>query len=101
MRACNTIPARLHKFGIIRHTNPIFFLTTPLTQLDDPMKVIAVPLFLAVISAMPTQAAPVPLAGNAPVPLNRLRVNNPAVLPMTGTWSIGWSGLMRNLSDIL
>jgi beta-galactosidase len=30
-------------------------------------------------------SAPVPL-GDAPVPVDRLRVNNPAVLPMTGVW---------------
>lgn len=31
-------------------------------------------------------AASVPVAGRAPVPVDRLRVANPAVLPMTGTW---------------
>ena len=31
-------------------------------------------------------AAPVPVAGRAPVRVDRLRVGNPAVLPMTGTW---------------
>ena len=31
-------------------------------------------------------AAPVPIAGSGPVPVDRLRVDNPAVLPMTGTW---------------
>jgi beta-galactosidase len=31
-------------------------------------------------------AASVPVAGRAPVPVDRLRVGNPAVLPMTGTW---------------
>jgi len=31
-------------------------------------------------------AASVPVAGHAPVPVDRLRVGNPAVLPMTGTW---------------
>ena len=31
-------------------------------------------------------AAPVPVNGRAPVPVDRLRVENPAVLPMTGTW---------------
>ena len=36
--------------------------------------------------ASPLLAAPVPLNGTAPVPLDRLRVNNPAVLPMTGAW---------------
>ena len=41
---------------------------------------------LAVCMASPLRSAPVPLNGTAPVPLDRLRVNNPAVLPMTGTW---------------
>ncbi|MGA2275675.1 MAG: glycoside hydrolase family 2 TIM barrel-domain containing protein [Bryobacteraceae bacterium] len=31
-------------------------------------------------------AAPVPVAGHRPVPVDRLRVGNPAVLFMTGTW---------------
>ena len=31
-------------------------------------------------------AAPVPVPGDAPVPVNRLRLGNPAVLAMTGTW---------------
>jgi beta-galactosidase len=31
-------------------------------------------------------AAPVPVAGDAPVAVDRLRPGNPAVLPMTGTW---------------
>jgi beta-galactosidase len=31
-------------------------------------------------------AAPVPVPGNAPVPVDRLRPGNLAVLPMTGTW---------------
>ena len=31
-------------------------------------------------------AAPVPVAGDAPVAVERLRPDNPAVLPMTGTW---------------
>jgi len=31
-------------------------------------------------------AAPVPVAGRAPVPVDRVRAGNPAVLPMTGTW---------------
>jgi beta-galactosidase len=43
-------------------------------------------LVLALSAESPLFAAPVPLNGNAPVPLDRLRVNNPAVLPMTGTW---------------
>ena len=43
-------------------------------------------LFLVVCAALRTPAAPVPLAGNAPVPLNQLRPGNPSVLSMTGTW---------------
>ena len=31
-------------------------------------------------------AAPVPLAGKAPVAVEKLRVDNPAIFPMTGTW---------------
>jgi beta-galactosidase len=31
-------------------------------------------------------AVPVPLAGDAPVAVERLRLGNPAVLPLTGTW---------------
>ena len=31
-------------------------------------------------------AAPVPVAGDAPVPVDHVRPGNPAVLPMTGTW---------------
>ena len=31
-------------------------------------------------------AAPVPIAGRAPVPVDRVRVGNPAVFPMAGTW---------------
>ena len=31
-------------------------------------------------------AAPVPVPGDAPVPVDRLRLGNPAVLAMTGTW---------------
>jgi beta-galactosidase len=38
-----------------------------------------------VFTAM-ASAAPVPISGVAPVPVDQLRVNNPAVLPMTGTW---------------
>ncbi len=43
-------------------------------------------LFLAVFAVLRTPAAPVPLAGNAPVPVDQLRPGNPAVLSMTGTW---------------
>ena len=48
-------------------------------------------LFLAfVLSASilaPTAfAVPVPVPGDAPVPVDRLRLGNPAVLAMTGTW---------------
>ena len=31
-------------------------------------------------------AVPIPVAGDAPVPVEHLRPGNPAVLPMTGTW---------------
>ena len=31
-------------------------------------------------------AAPVPLTRNAPAPLDKIRVGNPSVLPMTGAW---------------
>ena len=43
-----------------------------------------IPLVLALTSW--AFAAPVPIAGRAPVPVDRLRVGNPAVFPMTGTW---------------
>jgi beta-galactosidase len=43
-------------------------------------------LLLAIAVKSPLLAAPVPLNGTTPVPLDRLRVNNPAVLPMTGIW---------------
>ena len=43
-----------------------------------------IPLILALVSWV--NAAPVPIAGDGPVPVERLRVGNPAVLPMTGTW---------------
>ena len=41
---------------------------------------------LAASFSLRVSAAPVPLSGNVPVPLDRLRPGNPAVLPMTGTW---------------
>jgi beta-galactosidase len=41
---------------------------------------------LAVSFSLHAFAAPVPLSGNVPVPLDRLRPGNPAVLSMTGTW---------------
>ncbi len=47
-------------------------------------------LFLAFILstslAAPAFAAPVPVPGDMPVPVDRLRLGNPAVLAMTGTW---------------
>ena len=42
-------------------------------------------LAIAALSAS-VFAAPVPVAGDAPVPVERLRPGNPAVFPMTGTW---------------
>ena len=36
--------------------------------------------------ASPVSAAPVPVPGDAPVAVDRLRLGNPAVLAMTGTW---------------
>jgi beta-galactosidase len=47
---------------------------------------ILITLALAATLTLRTFAAPVPLAGNAPVSLDKLRPGNPAVLPMTGTW---------------
>jgi beta-galactosidase len=41
---------------------------------------------LAVSFSLRASAAPVPLSGNVPVPVDRLRPGNPAVLSMTGTW---------------
>ena len=43
-----------------------------------------IPLVLTLSSV--AFAAPVPIPGHAPVPVARLRVGNPAVFPMTGTW---------------
>ena len=44
-------------------------------------------LTIAVLSLpVSALAAPVPVAGDAPVPVYRLRPGNPAVFPMTGTW---------------
>ena len=45
---------------------------------------VLIPLGLALSSW--AFAAPVPVPGDAPVPVDRLRPGNPAVLPMTGTW---------------
>ena len=48
------------------------------------------PIFLFAIflaaGALPALAAPVPLAGDVPVPVEKVRPGNPAVVPMTGTW---------------
>jgi len=47
-------------------------------------------LLIPVIAALSVSAslfaAPVPVPGDAPVPVERLRPGNPAVFPMTGTW---------------
>jgi beta-galactosidase len=43
-----------------------------------------IPFVLALSAA--AFAAPVPVPGRAPVAVDRLRVGNPAVFPMTGTW---------------
>ena len=43
-------------------------------------------MFLAVITISRTIAAPVPLAGEVPVPVDQLRPGNSSVLSMTGTW---------------
>jgi beta-galactosidase len=43
-------------------------------------------LFLTIFTVLRTPAAPVPLAGNAPVPVDQLHPGNPSVLSMTGTW---------------
>jgi len=43
-----------------------------------------IPCLLALSSC--ALAASVPVVGRAPVPVDRLRAANPAVLPMTGTW---------------
>jgi beta-galactosidase/beta-glucuronidase len=44
-------------------------------------------LILVFVLALPAaHGAPVPLAGTAPVPVDKLRPGNPAVLSMTGTW---------------
>ena len=43
-------------------------------------------LVAALASSVAVFAAPVPVAGDAPVPVDRLRPGNPGVFPMTGTW---------------
>ncbi len=43
-------------------------------------------IFCASMVAPAAFAAPVPVPGDAPVAVERLRPNNPAVIPMTGTW---------------
>jgi beta-galactosidase len=45
-----------------------------------------VPLIAALSVSVSVLAVPVPVPGQAPVPVERLRPGNPAVLPMTGTW---------------
>ena len=46
-----------------------------------------IPLIVSLILSAPALAAvPVPVPGDAPVAVERLRPGNPAVLPMTGTW---------------
>src|SRR5579871_4213587 len=43
-------------------------------------------LFLLCRPGGATAGVPVPIPGEAPIPLQRLRVNNAAVLPLAGTW---------------
>jgi hypothetical protein len=43
-------------------------------------------ILLASLLAPVAFAAPVPVPGDLPVPVDRLRLGNPAVLAMTGTW---------------
>ena len=43
-------------------------------------------LFLTIFTVLRTPAAPVPLVGETPVPVDQLRPGNPMVLSMTGTW---------------
>jgi len=57
-----------------------------ITTVGAPPPILLLALVLAAAAASPTLAAPVPLTGNAPVPVERLRAGNPAVLPMTGVW---------------
>jgi len=49
-------------------------------------KTLLSPLFFVCLLALNASAAPVPLTGTTPVPVEQLRPGNPAVLPMTGTW---------------
>ena len=58
-------------------------------SISIPAKLIphaAAALVLSVAFALPAAAVPVPLPKTAPVALEKLRAENPAVLPMTGTW---------------
>ncbi len=51
------------------------------------LRQLSLAFILSVSILAPTAfAAPVPMAGDAPVPVDRLRLGNSAVLPMTGTW---------------
>jgi beta-galactosidase/beta-glucuronidase len=45
-----------------------------------------IPIIAALAVSASVVAAPVPVPGYAPVPVDRLRPGNPAVFPMTGTW---------------
>jgi beta-galactosidase len=44
------------------------------------------PVAVILALSVPTFAAPVPVPGDAPLAVDRLRVDNPAILSMTGTW---------------
>ncbi|MGD0410835.1 MAG: sugar-binding domain-containing protein [Verrucomicrobiota bacterium] len=45
-----------------------------------------IPITAALSVSASVFAAPVPVPGDAPVPVDHLRLGNPAVLPMTGIW---------------
>lgn len=55
------------------------------TKRNVALVLISLTVTIAALSAS-IFAAPIPVAGDAPVPVDRLRPGNPAVLPMTGTW---------------
>ena len=45
-----------------------------------------IPIIAVLSVSVSVFAAPVPVPGDAPVPVDRVRLGNANVLPMTGTW---------------
>ena len=64
----------------------VCFGTHPrLAARENRLRHLLVPIACLCLSAS-VFAAPVPVPGDAPVPVDRLRPGNPAVYPMTGAW---------------